>query len=418
MTAYTVYAPSYVHAFRCDGKKCNAHCCRGWNITIDDAAYENYEKIKNRVVRNTILRAIERFKPTETFPQGGWHIALKKNGACPMIRPDRLCTIQKALGETALSHTCRVYPRVAHDLEEVQFRTLSMTCPVAAQMALFTDDGMALTERRASGGEHIWDLFHMGGVWSNTYKRKAEDRAAQMTLCILACTSVLLDGRLPLDIRYFHLLLFADRADELLREDAGDAALARLVDVYGSEESLAATASLFSKQCFDAPLYAKTIIHLLNVIGEERSFINLWGLVGRFSAVYGIEDGEMSASALAIRMLESEVAYREGVEGRYQSVIERYAVHEFLHQGFPFAIEGSLLENVMMFILTQKFFRCLFYGITAYHERAMEKKEVIELIGAYSRNIDHNYILRRMIGEVAQSYSQDPLRFASSMLRS
>ena len=69
-------------------------------------------------------------------------IKLNSEKACPLICSDNLCYIQRNFGEDALSLTCQVYPRCVQHIGGCQLRTLSMTCPVAAEEALFSANGM------------------------------------------------------------------------------------------------------------------------------------------------------------------------------------------------------------------------------------------------------------------------------------
>lgn len=93
-----VIQPDYIKNFQCDGKKCNSRCCRDWQI-------ENFR--------------------------------LDENGNCENLDCDFLCKLQKNFGENALPALCQTYPRIIYKLDENIFeQSLTLTCPVAAQIIL------------------------------------------------------------------------------------------------------------------------------------------------------------------------------------------------------------------------------------------------------------------------------------------
>ena len=121
------FQPTCIKEFRCDGSKCGAQCCRaGWAIEIDDqtaAAYSSFDAGFNQHLRfdDELNRHV---------------IALDAEGKCPMLGEDNLCSIQKKYGEDFLSETCRQYPRQTLDFGNYFERSLSLVCPLAADLIL------------------------------------------------------------------------------------------------------------------------------------------------------------------------------------------------------------------------------------------------------------------------------------------
>ena len=116
--------PKFFSEFKCDGSKCNSMCCRDWEIDIDEKTYQKYLELK--------ISNIE------------WHESLKKylfklqpNESCPNLDKNGLCKIQRFHGESFLSNTCKTYPRMIQSINEKIFsRSLTLTCPVAADLIL------------------------------------------------------------------------------------------------------------------------------------------------------------------------------------------------------------------------------------------------------------------------------------------
>ncbi len=49
---------AYTRAFRCIGPACEDTCCQGWNVPIDQAAYEKYQNLPASPLRTLITGSI------------------------------------------------------------------------------------------------------------------------------------------------------------------------------------------------------------------------------------------------------------------------------------------------------------------------------------------------------------------------
>ncbi len=110
--------------FACLMSKCPDNCCdEDWDIYIDDAAIEKYRQMGISDLSEKI---------TETIP----HKLIKKDGKCPFITPEGLCTFHRDYGEEYLSNTCRSYPRFVSTYGDVYLETLGMSCPATVRNVL------------------------------------------------------------------------------------------------------------------------------------------------------------------------------------------------------------------------------------------------------------------------------------------
>jgi lysine-N-methylase len=64
---------------------------------------------------------------------------------CPFME-EKLCGIQKTLGEDKLSDTCATYPRNNRLLGGQHEQSLTLSCPEAARLALLQADAMDFVE--------------------------------------------------------------------------------------------------------------------------------------------------------------------------------------------------------------------------------------------------------------------------------
>lgn len=117
--------PHYYHSFSCIADKCPDTCCAGWQILIDEASLEAYSKVQGDFgVR--LLNSID-------WREGAFEQYEKR---CSFLNRDSLCDIYQELGAEALCDTCRRYPRHTEEFENLRELSLSMSCPVAAELIL------------------------------------------------------------------------------------------------------------------------------------------------------------------------------------------------------------------------------------------------------------------------------------------
>lgn len=118
--------PDYYKEFNCIGGKCEATCCAGWEIVVDEESLEKYDDVKGEFgkrLRNSINYTEEVFLQDD-----------KKR--CAFLNSEDLCDIYTNIGEEFLCHTCCNYPRHLEEFEEINEMSLSISCPVVTKLIL------------------------------------------------------------------------------------------------------------------------------------------------------------------------------------------------------------------------------------------------------------------------------------------
>ena len=188
-----------------------------------------------------------------------------------MVCKDNLCYIQRNLGADALSTTCQIYPRKAVVLGDCQLRLLSMTCPVAAEEALFSPDGMVL-ENKNIQAETSWEL-----VLKTLKKRRINDTKA-IDSVIIGGISILQNMDFTREERMVLLCLFFDRLDDMnVNDDTSD----EIIDIaleYQTERFKSEARKIMSKFSFYMSEGQQVMRELIenvsehNQLGRHRSF--------------------------------------------------------------------------------------------------------------------------------------------------
>lgn len=118
--------PDYYDEFKCIADKCPDTCCAGWQIVIDEESLGKYKKIKGDYIWK-VMSCVD--WESGTFRQDN----VKR---CAFLNKDNLCDLYTNAGEESLCKTCREYPRHTEEFEGVREITLSISCPVVAQMLM------------------------------------------------------------------------------------------------------------------------------------------------------------------------------------------------------------------------------------------------------------------------------------------
>ena len=118
--------PDYYDKFTCIAGECPATCCAAWEIVIDDESLEKYRQYEGEY--KSILQKNIKWKKG-VFKH-------EKYGKCAFLRRDNLCDMYANMGKDSLCTTCREYPRHKEEYENVREISLSLSCPVVADILL------------------------------------------------------------------------------------------------------------------------------------------------------------------------------------------------------------------------------------------------------------------------------------------
>lgn len=141
--------PHYYKEFKCSAQACEATCCAGWEIVIDDESIDEYLKVKSEF-GNRLCNSID-------FTEGIFHQDEKKR--CAFLNEENLCDIYAELGEEALCYTCTQYPRHIEEFEDVNEVSLSISCPDVARMILGREEKVTFYEEEIEEEVEVFEDF-------------------------------------------------------------------------------------------------------------------------------------------------------------------------------------------------------------------------------------------------------------------
>lgn len=138
--------PDFFDKFKCIADRCSDSCCIGWEIDVDENAFEKYNKINTSFgdkIRSQIIKSED----------GSNCFALGENERCPFLNKENLCDIIINCGEDLICDICREHPRFYEWFVGVTECGLGLCCEEVCRILLENDEHFSLVEE--SDGEEI-----------------------------------------------------------------------------------------------------------------------------------------------------------------------------------------------------------------------------------------------------------------------
>ena len=135
--------PNYYEKFKCTADRCEATCCAGWQIVIDETSLARY--ITERGEYGEVLRG-----------RIDWEEGVFKQDCrnrCAFLKADNLCDMYEQLGEESLCFTCMNYPRHIEEFEDLREITLAISCPEVAKVILGQKEPVRFVEEEIEENE-------------------------------------------------------------------------------------------------------------------------------------------------------------------------------------------------------------------------------------------------------------------------
>lgn len=382
-----ILQPKYVADFQCDGSKCNAKCCgNNWRIDIDVDTYKKYQRIKNPVIRKKILSSIQ-----PSILQTGFEIKLNEARYCPLLCDDKLCYIQKNLGKDVLSTTCKGYPRIVRHIGEYQFRILSMTCPVAAEKALFSSDGMEMYNIDDMEDTTVWQLV------ARACEKKDMTNSLFAANIIMGGLSILQNVSYNMEQRMVLLGLFLDKVEECQNDIKS---VFKLIDYYNSVDMNQKMFGLWENWRYYPRAHRQFLVGIFKVLQEEKRITSIVPIMPLLTSDYD--------------KLYSDK--HQDIQKQLGSILERYWQHEWIFNAFPFAFNGSIMHNYFAYLIVFEICKIFIYS-TYEPSKPWGRKEIFDILGELSKYFDHKKgILEILVKETAY-FEQEPLKLMQVLLR-
>ena len=360
--------PVYMRRFVCDGRRCGSLCCCAkWGVALDAATLARYEGRPELL--HELKKGLERSEAT-----GGW-IMRHEDGRCVFLREDGLCSLHRRFGIGAISDVCAEYPRKMHEVGDTLDRALCLSCPVAAEEVLFTEEPLAFewVEVAAPRPAYV-DRMPLGTPLSAAVFRSLQ----------LAGIALLAERRLSLDARLAALGLLLARAEAYVEQGAAEDLIkdaAAIADAAAGEAM-----ALLAANPFDAALYLGFFQRLFPALAQatEDDLPETAAYLARIRRSFGEGDGDAARGqagaekkSVCTALAERRRRYGERILSKYGNALENWLVNEFLLGRYPLTGGTSFLANYEVFVVLYKMLEFLLLADPALDEGGASALQVM-----------------------------------------
>ena len=149
-TTHNFLIPDYLTSFACKMGACRTPCCVGWpvRISLDDYFHLTSRECSDELHRRMDIGIKVSLHPT---PEEYAQITPRYDGDCSMRLPDGRCILHAELGEDALAHVCRLYPRGIR-LEPGYECSLANSCEAVLELLFEKNDPIRFEHHDLSFG--------------------------------------------------------------------------------------------------------------------------------------------------------------------------------------------------------------------------------------------------------------------------
>ena len=370
---YTCIQPAYVKKFHCDGRLCNAKCCRGWLIEVDSDTYAKYQRLPDEVLRRRVLEKLKKSTPESKY-------RFQMEGInCPMLQQDWLCVLQKKYGEDCLSDTCHQFPRRVHKiLPDTVERVLSFACPVAARLALCQREPMRM------------EAINLEGERENSFfslPKSIENRTAYLLSVQMAAITLLQSRNFTLNRRLKML------GEYLIKEAANTA-------IESQDMQIELLAQSAAKIHWDNETWIRFLLELLDnmygtaIVLADDDDINYVPMIVQAFRLEG--RGRKSLRELAVIYGHGQELFKKKVLTRYEYMLEHYLVQEFFVNLYPYKWDTGIVGNYAIYVIVYKFMELIMLSMLLTGQKVGEA-EIIALIGRMAQRTNHADLYGRII---------------------
>ena len=382
---YLYFQPQYVGEFKCDGSKCNARCCKGWTISIDTKSFDLYSQSE----------AAQEITGHMKFDSehNAQIVTLDQCGFCPFLTEKNLCRLQFEHGEEFLSTTCSTYPRYTRKLGRFFERALTLSCPVAAEMILFSDEPIQF------GFVEVPEKIHSNGGKILITLVKCNEQLAEMIFEVQgAIISILQERRLTIDQRLIVTGFFLDKLEELNRDKPADKAgslaalrnFKQLMAAYNPKVFLRESVPPAIKSiALDVPKFMEIMLRLLNIFCSKNLSAQDKGLMlAALDALQIRLDGKDLSFAKVVDGYKHFADERKNFLAQNATLLENYLVNEIFMNAYPWRFDDSMTKNFAVFLMTYKVFELTLFAATL--KSLTNHDGLLNIITAFARRTDHN----------------------------
>ena len=354
--------PEYYKEFSCIAAECEATCCAGWQIVVDEESLKNYAQVTGDFR--------ERIQNGVNFSEGVFF--QKEQKRCAFLNDRNLCDMYTALGENALCETCTRYPRHIEEFENVREFTLSVSCPVVAELLLSKKEPIAFLSEEVEACEEEFEDFNPL-LYEQLYSAREE------LLCILQNRRLIPWHRAAL------LLRFAEEFQDTM--DAGMLLTKESMKEHCNDETWVEAVYSEYKEILENPTETYALCRkLFSLLWELEFLSDDWEetLADAENLLY-----EKGADAYHNLQVEFLVWQKEHLP-QWETMAEQLMVY-FLYTYFCGSVyDEYVASKVKLAVFSTCYIREFMVAAWVRNKGTLSEKEIQRIVYRYSRELEHS----------------------------
>src|SRR6478752_4144125 len=138
-----VISARYMTRFRCLGGECEATCCGGGVVPVQEVTHRRLTLLADGDPEYSAMLS----NGVELTPDGPAFAKLRfrESGDCCMLDERGLCRVHSRFGHAELFAVCATFPRYANEIDDDIELFGTLACPEVARLALLAEDGFELS---------------------------------------------------------------------------------------------------------------------------------------------------------------------------------------------------------------------------------------------------------------------------------
>jgi lysine-N-methylase len=380
-----VLQPRHFDAFRCIGADCEDTCCAGWQVHVDKLTYEKYQSCSDPECGGS-LRTLVTINETSSNDDDYAKVVLS-GAECPFLS-EGLCSIQKRLGEAYLPNMCATYPRAMNLVGDVLQRSLDLSCPEAARVALLNPTPMEFVEQDYQPGSIRLANFPSLDISSLNNSASPYGFFRDVRRLVL---SLLQNRSYPIWKRLVMVGCLGERlANGRNAVSEAEEYVNRRFDDGPYECSAHSTTQL--------AMVLDLIVARISTDSNPRSFLNCYK-----QFIEGLQwTSESTSAQLGARYREVCDRYYIPVMSQYPQILEHYLVNYVYRTLFPFGlpelnrklandrVSSPIAAQYMLMIAYFAILQTLLIGMAGFHQEAFGPDQIISLIQSGTKTFQHS----------------------------
>lgn len=397
--------PRYVGRFSCTGSACEDTCCSGWTVQIDKKTFNAYRQAKQPLLMERMASQVKRIRSLASDAKYARIVMQAETRDCPFLE-EKLCSVQRELGEDKLSDTCATYPRKSRVLGGQHQQALTLSCPEAARLALLAPDAMDFVE--VSGKVRVESVIQI--------RSKQGLTPEMMESVSLFCLKLMKVSSLSLWQKLAALGVFTEQLTVTLKR-GGHAVVPALLNDFETMVSSGAIAEALSAMLPDYAIQATTFSGLWQIKNSRKNSAvqqSVQAMVAK-----GLGADPITNLVTQQQLIDN---YRSGVQRLPEALkqapylLENFLLNEMFSEGFPFA-EASPYEHFLKLVTQFGLLRFMLAVQCNDAAQLPDAEQMARTVQVFSRKYQHDADFAKRVNGALKNSGWDALEKVYRFLR-